>query len=293
VICEKRSVAIEKDALDDHPSCARPLCYVFARLVPLLAIVLAITSSALGGDAGPKALVGVFRGTDMKLDPRATAEISRVLGAGGVGLVDAKAALSLPSGPAFSIERPGDQRAAAEVAMRSGANLLILGRTSTAGPTIGRSLAGITTSTGATWKVELRAIRPDNGAVLWSDAESGTGATRTATTVAGRFAADVVSQWRSTREAGQKKIFVRLTDASGKLSIADLREFKELLFVIVDGVEEVVQSALDDASALLEIEYKKDRPSFERGIDGMRFNDKKVTLKGVEKGTILVVLAPK
>src|SRR5262249_45145451 len=76
-----------------------------------------------------------------------------------------------------------------------------------------------------------------------------------------------------------------------KLKIPDLKEFKEVLFSI-DGVEEVIQRALDKTSSLLEIQYKKDRASFERAIDGLSVHDKRITLKGVENGAVLIVLAP-
>src|SRR5262249_41027916 len=157
------------------------------------------------------------------------------------------------------------------------------------GQTVQKTLAGTTSSTASITKVELRAIRTDTNAILWSDTEVGTNMVRTTTTVAVRFFDEVLSQWKQSREIGDKRLLLRLTDESGKLKVADLKEFKEVLFGI-DGVEEVVQKSLDKKEALLDILFTKERPILERSISGAPVHDKRIALKGISGGIIMVVL---
>src|SRR5262249_54825527 len=137
-------------------------------LVPAACIVLAITPIAVVGGAAPQAAVQVFadRGLDIRPDPKTKAEIVRMMATKGFGVVDLKA------GRAFSIDRADDVKSAVEAARNAGADLLVLGRTSTSGEAGRRSLAGTVSATISITRVELRAIRADTSDIVWPDAET-------------------------------------------------------------------------------------------------------------------------
>jgi hypothetical protein len=261
---------------------------MFSRVLLAAAfLVWAITPIAVVGSAAPRAAVQVFleRGPEVRPDPKTKAELARLMGVKGFSLVD------LQGASPFSIDRADDMKKALESARRAGADVLVVGRTSTASESGRQSLAGTKTATTVLARVELRAIRTDSGDVLWSDVEKGTSLEAAATSVGTRFLDEVLAQWRSTRESADKRLLVRVSDASGKLKIADLKEFKEVLFA-VDGVEEVVQRMLDKHQAVLDVLYTKDRPSLERSIQGAPVGDKRIALKGVVAGEIIAVLEP-
>jgi hypothetical protein len=172
----------------------------------------------------------------------------------------------------------------------SKAELLVVGQTSTTSGGSIRNLAGVESMTGTTSRILLKAVRPETGEILWSDQESGTDLVRTATTVAARFAGDVLTQWqREVENQGEHPLEVAIVSAQGKLSIADLKEFKETLFIAVDGVVEITQKSRDAKQTVLRVLYTKTPQSFREAIDHKRLGEHVMRVSEMQGNKLTVI----
>lgn len=195
----------------------------------------------------------------------------------------------------------GDVSAARSIATQTGAEVLILGKAfskaASGGPAVLRQ-AGMV-SCQAT--INLRAVRADDGSVLATAMKQAaaahvdqlTGGTlaleRAAKMAADELADKIVARWQKEVSSGTT-VNLRLM---GVETFSDLIKFKNLLPVIVRGVQRVYQRDFTNHTAVLELEVKGSANKVAEELALKDFSPYSVEVVNVTQNTIIANLKKK
>lgn len=189
----------------------------------------------------------------------------------------------------------GDPMAAASIGTQTGAEVLIVGKAASkaasGGPAVLRQ-AGMV-SCQAT--LNLRAVRADDGSIVATTSQQAasahidrlTGGTmalkRAAEAAAQELSSKIIDRWQKD-VYGSTTINLRLLDVT---SFSDLIKFKNMLPVIVRGVQKVYQRDYSNNTALFDMEVKSNATKVAEEMATKDFSPLKIEIVNVTQNTIV------
>lgn len=189
----------------------------------------------------------------------------------------------------------GDPMAAASIGTQTGAEVLIVGKAASkaasGGPAVLRQ-AGMV-SCQAT--LNLRAVRADDGSIIATTSQQAasahidrlTGGTmalkRAAEAAAQELSSKIIDRWQKD-VYGSTTINLRLLDVT---SFSDLIKFKNMLPVIVRGVQKVYQRDYSNNTALFDMEVKSNATKVAEEMATKDFSPLKIEIVNVTQNTIV------
>lgn len=237
-------------------------------------------------------------------DPAAETEFFKSFKEAGYKLVDKKQLEKVwKDDVSFKLDKDEDVKAAAALAYKIGADILIIGEAfSEKGVETDTSYSGLPGQiVTANARVEVKAIRCDTAEILWADSETARGADTTeiiagkkaladaGKKLAGRVSDEILKQWsQGSTQGGANSVEIELSFSSGKLSLAEVKSFKEGAMKSVAGLQEIVDREFAEGNASLEFVYEGDAHGLSEALDGKKIGTRVATVKKVTGNKIFV-----
>ncbi len=259
--------------------------------------------------AYPRVMIMIpeFHITTKVPDPAAETEFLKYFKTAGFKLIDKKQAEKVwKDDVLYKLEKEEDLQAAAALAFKIGAEILIIGEAfSEKGVQVNSGgyggVPGQIVTAGA--RVEIKAIRVDTGEILWADSEYAKAADTTeliagkralqegGKALAPKVAKELLRQW-STGGAGKgaNAIEIVLSYPNGVLKFADVTDFKENSMKAVAGLQQVVQREFVEGVAMLELVYEGDAQGLAGALDGKKIGKKTCEITKISGNKIFVNL---
>lgn len=208
-------------------------------------------------------------------DPAAETEFLKTFKTAGFKLIDKKQAEKVwKDDVIFKLEKEEDIAAAAALAFKIGAEILVIGEAFSEAGQVMPSMGGIQTIS-ARARVEIKAIRADTAEIMWADSGYATGIDSTEI-IAGKKALQQAGKEVSVRVADElvrqlttgtgvttdgqttNLIEIVLSYPSGTLNRSELKAFKTNVVKVLPNLVEIVEREFNDGAAMLEFAYKGD-----------------------------------
>jgi hypothetical protein len=199
----------------------------------------------------------------------------------------------------YKLEKEEDITAAASLAFKSGADILVIGEAfSEKGATTSTSTGGINTNiyTSAA-RVDIKVIKASNGQILLADSETAKGAD-TADNIAGKKAIDaaalklsqristqLVSIWNDPRN---RTIEIIVSAPNKGFTLKEAEKFRKALVKDVTGVTEVVLREFTEGAAPMEVSYSGDAQGLSSAVDGKTIGGRKCSVPKMQEGKIFI-----
>jgi hypothetical protein len=269
-----------------------------------------------GGDNKPKTITSYprvmitipeFHITRVRVpDPAAETEFLKTFKTAGFKLIDKKQAEKVwKDDVIFKLEKEEDIQAAAALAFKIGAEILVIGEAFSEAGQYMPSMGGIQTIS-ARARVEVKALRTDTAEILWADSAYGTGIDAT----------EVVAGKKALQQAG-KEVSLRVSDElvrqlsgigsttdgsrtalieivlsypAGTLTRAEMKSFKEGALKGLPNLVEIVEREFIEGVANLEFAYKGDAQGLADSLDGNKFGKRTASVTKVTGNKLFVNL---
>ena len=199
----------------------------------------------------------------------------------------------------YKLEKEEDITAAAALAFKSGADILVIGEAfSEKGSSTSTSVGGINTNiyTSAA-RVDVKVIKASNGQILIADSETAKAAD-TADNIAGKKAVDaaalklsqrittqLVTMWNDPRN---RTIEIIVSAPNKGFTLKEAEKFRKALVKEVSGVTEVVIREFTEGAAPMEVSYNGDAQGLSAAVDGKTIGGRKCTVPKMQEGKIFI-----
>jgi hypothetical protein len=199
----------------------------------------------------------------------------------------------------YKLEKEEDITAAAALAFKSGADILVIGEAfSERGSVNATSVGGINTNiyTSAA-RVDIRVIKASNGQILIADSETAKAADTT-DNIAGKKAVDaaaiklsqrvtmeLVAMWNDPRN---RTIEIIVSAPNKGFTLKEAEKFRKALVKEVSGVTEIVMRDFTEGAAPMEVSYNGDAQGLSSAVDGKTIGGRKCTVPKMQEGKIFI-----
>jgi hypothetical protein len=193
----------------------------------------------------------------------------------------------------YKLDKEEDLQAAAAIAFKLGAELLIIGK---AFSEKGTSATGLMFNVNA--RIEVKAIRADTGEIIWADSQSARASDSTEM-IAGKKALAKAGQELAPRISAKiisfdyknvgSRLEIVLAYPTGKLTISEVKKFKEGLKGI-KGVEEIIDREFNTGVALFDVIFKGSANLFAEAIDSQQIGERSCSINKISAGKVFVDL---
>jgi hypothetical protein len=199
----------------------------------------------------------------------------------------------------YKLEKEEDITAAASLAFKSGADILVIGEAfSEKGSTAYTNTAGVSTNIyTCAARVDVKVIKASNGQILLSDSVSSKGAD-TAELSAGKKAIDnaarelsqkistqLVTIWNDPRN---RTIEIIVSAPNKGFTLKEAEKFRKALVKEVSGVSEVIMRDFTEGAAPMEVSYNGDAQGLSAAVDGKSIGGRKCTVPKMQEGKIFI-----
>lgn len=237
-------------------------------------------------------------------DPAAETEFLKTFKLAGYKLIDKKQAEKVwKDDVLFLLEKEEDVQAAAALAFKIGADILIMGEAfSEKGTEMHSGYGGVPGQiVTANARVEIKAIKAATAEILWADSEHARAADTTEI-IAGKKALAEAGQKLSVRVSdilmkqwhegdagyGANAIELVLSFPTGKLTPSEVKAFKEGAMRSIAGLQEIVDREFATGGAQLEFIYEGDANGLAEAIDGKKIGKRTCSVTKINDGKIFV-----
>jgi hypothetical protein len=200
----------------------------------------------------------------------------------------------------YKLEKEEDITAAAALAFKSGAEILIVGEAfSEKGTTFNTGGGNLFSCAG---RVDVKVVKASTGQILYADSATGKGAD-TAEVIAGkkavesaaallaeRAAVQVQKVWNNDTVGGGKTIEVIVSIPNQNLTFGEADGFRKAAVKAIPGVKEIVMREFIEGAAPYEFVYEGDAQGLASAINDQTINGRKCTVTKVQEGKIFVNL---
>ena len=227
-------------------------------------------------------------------DPAAETEFTKSFLNQGFKLVDKKQAeKAWKDDVLYKLDKEEDLKAAAAIAFKLGAEILIIGR---AFSEKSAGAAGLVINMNA--RIDIKAIRADTGEIIWADSQTARASDST----------ELIASKKALAKAGQElaprisakiisfdyknvgsRLEIVLAYPTGKLTISEVKKFKEGLKAI-EGVEEIIDREFNTGVALFDVVFKGSANNFAEAIDSQQVGDRTCSINKISAGKVFVDL---
>jgi hypothetical protein len=227
-------------------------------------------------------------------DPAAETEFTKIFLGQGFKLVDKKQAEKVwKDDVMYKLDKEEDIKAAAAIAFKLGAEILIIGK---AFSEKGTGASGIVVNMNA--RIDVKAIRADTGEIIWADSHTARASDNT----------ELIASKKALAKAGQElaprisakiisfdyknvgsRLEIVLAYPTGKLSLSEVKKFKEGLKSI-EGVEEIIDREFSTGVALFDVVFKGSANTFAEAIDSKQIGERSCSINKISAGKVFVDL---
>jgi hypothetical protein len=195
----------------------------------------------------------------------------------------------------FKMDKEEDITAAASLAFKSGADILIIGEAF--------SEKGVVVNTGGVpiytcaARLDVKIIKASNGQILAAESFTSKGADTTELTAAtkatdaaskelsGKMATTLKKIWDDPRN---RTIEIIVSAPNKGFTLKEAETFRKGLVKDVSGVSEVVMREFNEGAAPMEVSYNGDAQGLSGAIDGKKVGGRKCTVTKMQEGKIFV-----
>jgi hypothetical protein len=192
----------------------------------------------------------------------------------------------------YKLDKEEDIKAAAALAFKLGAEVLVIGQAFS--EKVGSG--GIVVNMNA--RTDIKVIRADTGEIIWADSQTSRAADST----------ELIASKKALAKSGQElapkisakiisldykklgsRIEIVLAYPSGKLSLSDVKKFKEGLKEI-KGVKEIIDREFNAGAALMDVVFQGSANDFAEAVDEKTVGARVCSINKVSAGKVFIDL---
>jgi hypothetical protein len=238
-------------------------------------------------------------------DPAAETEFTKTFITQGYKVIDKKQAEKVwKDDVLYKLEKEEDITAAAALAFKAGAEVLIIGEAfSEKGTASSTWSGGINTNVySCAGRVSVKVIRASDGSIMYTDSVTSKAADTTeviagkkavaqaAAELSERASVQLLKVWNDGLVGGGSSIEVIVSIPNQNLTFGEADSFRKAAVKAIPGVKEVIMREFIEGAAPFEFSYAGDAQGLASAINGQTINGRTCTVTKVQAGKIFVNL---